>query len=147
MKLPRTSARTAMRSRAFLSYEAWRRAHPDQRPETVAVILAAANRLHLVDDPDVDRRIGHAGYARNRRRRGQRCRHGMAISPMASRAMALSYSRLDRLGPTRDCCNFRFSRMCALWGHKTDSARIPALPDVEISPRPGRPQRRRGVIE
>src|SRR5580704_691095 len=56
-------------SRAFLSYEAWRRAHPDQRPETVAVILAAANRLHLVDDPDVDRRIGHAGYARNRRRR------------------------------------------------------------------------------
>src|SRR5580704_10550608 len=41
----------------------------DQRPETVAVILAAANRLHLVDDPDVDRRIGHAGYARNRRRR------------------------------------------------------------------------------
>lgn len=50
-------------------------------------------------------------------------------------------------GPTRDCCNFRFSRMCALWGHKTDSARIPALPDVEISPRPGRPQRRRGVIE
>jgi hypothetical protein len=86
-----------MRSRAFLSYEASRRAHPDQRAETVAVILAAANRLHLVDDPDVDRRIGHAGYARNRRRRGQRCGHGMAISPMASRAMALSYSRLDRL--------------------------------------------------
>jgi hypothetical protein len=28
---------------------------------------------------------------------GQRRRHGMAISPMASRAMALSYSRLDRL--------------------------------------------------
>jgi hypothetical protein len=86
-----------MRSRAFLSYQAWRRAHPDQRPETVAVILAAANRLHLVDDPDVDRPIGHAGHARNRRRRGQRCRRGMAISPMASRAMALSYSRLDRL--------------------------------------------------
>jgi hypothetical protein len=39
----------------------------------------------------------NAGYARNRRRRGQRCGHGMAISPMASRAMALSYSRLDRL--------------------------------------------------
>jgi hypothetical protein len=69
----------------------------DQRPETVAVILAAANRLHLVDDPDVDRRIGHAGYARNRRRRrpAPSPRNGDQSDGFEGDG-AGAYSRLDR---------------------------------------------------